>query len=225
MVGRDPSTDLALLQIDPNAPRDFEPLPLGDSKRVRVGDAAIAIGHPFGLERSLTLGVVSSTDREIDAPDGSKIEDVVQTDAAINPGNSGGPLLDAEGRVIGVNSQGRGGGSGIAFAVPVDTLKRVLPALRAGTPASSGRSWACRPADGTRASSRSSAAARRPRRASAGRRDRLGRRPPHARGRGDVARAVAAAQGRRDGRRWWCGAADRELTVQRETRHAPLSRS
>jgi putative serine protease PepD len=93
---------------------------------------AIAIGNPFGLERSLTLGVVSATDREIDAPDGTTINDVVQTDAAINPGNSGGPLLDAAGRVIGVNSQGRGGGSGIAFAVPVDTLEKVLPQLRSG---------------------------------------------------------------------------------------------
>ena len=132
VVGRDPSTDLALLKIDPKRARDIGALPLGDSKRVEVGDAAIAIGHPFGLERSLTLGVVSSKDREIDAPGGGKIEDVVQTDASINPGNSGGPLLDGEGRVIGINSQGRGGGSGIAFAVPVDTLKRVLPALRAG---------------------------------------------------------------------------------------------
>jgi putative serine protease PepD len=97
-----------------------------------VGDEAIAIGNPFGLERTLTLGVVSSTDREIDAPDGTPIKNAVQTDAAINPGNSGGPLLDAEGRVIGVNSQGRGGASGIAFAVPVDTLERVLPQLRKG---------------------------------------------------------------------------------------------
>ena len=131
IVGRDPGTDLALLRIDPKA-ADFEPLPLGDSKSVRVGDTAIAIGNPFGLDRSLTLGVVSATDREIDAPDGTTINNAVQTDAAINPGNSGGPLLDAAGRVIGVNSQGRGGGSGIAFAVPVDTLEKVLPQLRSG---------------------------------------------------------------------------------------------
>ena len=96
-----------------------------------MGDTAIAIGNPFGLERSLTLGVVSATDREIDAPDGATIHDVVQTDAAINPGNSGGPLLDAAGRVIGVNSQGRGGGSGIAFAVPVDTLEARAARARA----------------------------------------------------------------------------------------------
>jgi putative serine protease PepD len=129
VVGRDPSTDLALLRIDPKAAK-FDPLPLGDSGAVRVGDPALAIGNPFGLERSLTLGVVSATDREIDAPNGSAIRGVVQTDAAINPGSSGGPLLDADGRVIGVNSQARG--SGIGFAVPVDTLKRLLPALRTG---------------------------------------------------------------------------------------------
>ena len=129
VIGRDPATDLALLRIDPKQ-ADFEPIPLGDSKKVRVGDAAIAIGNPFGFERTLTLGVVSATDREIDAPDGTPIRNVVQTDAAINPGNSGGPLLDAAGRVIGVNSQGRA--SGIAFAVPVDTLERVLPRLRRG---------------------------------------------------------------------------------------------
>ena len=129
VIGRDPGTDLALLRIDPKK-ADFDPLPLGDSKSVRVGDPAAAIGHPFGLERSLTLGVVSSTNREIDAPDGTTIDHAVQTDAAINPGNSGGPLLDGAGRVIGVNSQGRG--AGIAFAVPVDTLERVLPALRRG---------------------------------------------------------------------------------------------
>src|SRR3954451_9408324 len=131
VVGRDPGTDLALLRIDPKAAR-FAPLPLGDSKNVRVGDEAIAIGNPFGLERTLTLGVVSATDREIDSPDGTPVKNAIQTDAAINPGNSGGPLLDAGGRVIGINSQGRGGASGIGFAVSVDTLQRVLPALRKG---------------------------------------------------------------------------------------------
>jgi S1-C subfamily serine protease len=131
VVGRDPSTDLALLRVDPRAAA-FTPLPLGDSRSVRVGDEAIAIGNPFGLERSLTLGVVSATDREIDAPNGTVIRAVVQTDAAINPGNSGGPLLDADGRVIGVNSQAHEGASGIGYAVPVDTLKKVLPSLRSG---------------------------------------------------------------------------------------------
>ena len=130
VIGRDPSTDLALLRIDPERGGNFATLPLGDSKRVRIGDTAIAIGHPFGLERTLTVGVVSSTGREIDSPNGATITDAVQTDAAVNPGNSGGPLLDAGGRVIGVNSQGRG--EGIAFAVSVNTLKQVLPALRRG---------------------------------------------------------------------------------------------
>jgi S1-C subfamily serine protease len=131
VIGRDPSTDLALLRIDAKAAA-FTPLALGDSHGVHVGDPAIAIGNPFGLERSLTLGVVSATDREIDAPNGTTIRGVVQTDAAINPGSSGGPLLDADGRVIGVNSQAREGASGIGFAVPVDTLKKRLPDLRSG---------------------------------------------------------------------------------------------
>ncbi|MDQ4048255.1 MAG: trypsin-like peptidase domain-containing protein [Actinomycetota bacterium] len=128
VVGRDPGTDLALVKIDPADVGELSPLPLGDSDAVRVGDPAIAIGNPFGLERSLTAGVVSATDRRIDAPDGSKIDDAVQTDAPINPGNSGGPLLDAAGRVIGVISQARG--DGIAFAVPVDTVKEVVSDLR-----------------------------------------------------------------------------------------------
>src|SRR3954452_23955339 len=131
VVGRDPGTDLALLHIDPKA-ASFDPLPLGDAKRVRGGDEAIAIGNPVGLERTLTLGVVSSTTREIDSPDGTPVKNAIQTAAAITPGNSGGPLLDAGGRVIGINSQGRGGASGIGFAVSVDTLQRVLPALRKG---------------------------------------------------------------------------------------------
>jgi S1-C subfamily serine protease len=130
IVGRDPSTDLALLRVDsPEAP-DLTPLPLGNSGDVRVGDTAIAVGNPFGLQRSLTAGVVSAVDRSIDAPDGFPIEGAVQTDAAINPGNSGGPLLDHAGRVIGVLAQSESGSSGIAYAVPVDTLRRVMPELR-----------------------------------------------------------------------------------------------
>ena len=107
---------------------DFTPLPLGDSAAVRVGDPAIAIGNPFGLDRTLTAGVVSGTDREIDAPNGAPIVDAVQTDAAINSGNSGGPLLNESGEVIGVNSQGRG--EGLNFAVPVDTVKKVVADLK-----------------------------------------------------------------------------------------------
>ena len=128
IVGRDPSTDLALVRVDPRRTRRLVPLPLGDSRAVRIGERAISIGNPFGLDRTLTVGVVSATDRTIDAPDGSRIRGAVQTDAAINPGNSGGPLLDAGGRVIGVSTQARG--DGIAFAVPVDTVKKVVAAIR-----------------------------------------------------------------------------------------------
>jgi S1-C subfamily serine protease len=128
VVGRDPSTDLALLRVDPSDAPDLAPLRLGRSEDVRVGDTAIAVGNPFGLQRSLTVGVVSAVGRSIDAPDGFPIEGAVQTDAAINPGNSGGPLLDDAGRVIGVLAQSEA--DGIAYAVPVDTLRRVMPELR-----------------------------------------------------------------------------------------------
>lgn len=133
VIGRDASTDLALVKVDPAVAGRLTVLPLGSSRAVRVGDGAIAIGNPFGLERSLTVGVVSATGRSIDAPNRAKIRNAVQTDAPINPGNSGGPLLDAHGRVIGVISQGRG--EGVAFAVPVDTVKRVVARLRRATPA------------------------------------------------------------------------------------------
>jgi putative serine protease PepD len=128
VVGRDPSTDLALLRVDDDKAAELKPLPLGDSDEVRIGDPAIAIGNPFGLERTLTAGVVSATDRHINAPDGFSIDDAVQTDAPINSGNSGGPLLNADGEVIGVNSQSRG--EGLGFAVPVDIVKDVIPKLR-----------------------------------------------------------------------------------------------
>jgi S1-C subfamily serine protease len=130
IVGRDPSTDLALLRVDPRDTPELAPLPLGDSDDVHVGDTAIAVGNPYGLQRTLTVGVVSSIDRSIDAPDGFPIDGAVQTDAAINPGNSGGPLLDRSGRVIGVLAQSESGSTGIAYAVPVDTLRRVIPELR-----------------------------------------------------------------------------------------------
>ena len=133
VIGKDADTDLAVLSVNPGEVK-LRPLPLGDSGSVRVGDPTVAIGNPFGLERTLTTGVVSALQRRITAPSGFAIEDVIQTDAAINPGNSGGPLLDAAGRVIGVNSQiatgeGSGGSVGIGFAVPVATVKRVLPEL------------------------------------------------------------------------------------------------
>jgi S1-C subfamily serine protease len=135
IVGEDPSSDLALLKIDPSKVKGgLQPLELGDSKNLRPGEATIAIGSPFGLSGSVTTGVVSALDREITAPNDFPISGVVQTDAAINPGNSGGPLLDAQGRVIGVNSQiatngAAGSNSGVGFAVPIDTVREVVPAL------------------------------------------------------------------------------------------------
>jgi S1-C subfamily serine protease len=133
--GVDDDSDLAVLQVDPEAV-DLTVLPLGDLDGVEVGDPVVAIGNPFGLQRTVTTGIVSALQRQVDAPSGFPISDVIQTDASINPGNSGGPLLDAQGKVIGINSQiatGGGQGSvGIGFAVPVDTLKTLLPSLRAG---------------------------------------------------------------------------------------------
>jgi putative serine protease PepD len=137
VAGADPSTDLAVLRVDPSATRSIRPLALADSDDVTVGDAAIAIGFPLGLDRTATQGIVSGVGRQIEAPNGFSIDEVIQTDAPINPGNSGGPLLDARGRVIGVNSQiataGAGGGNvGIGFAVPSDTVREVVPRLKAG---------------------------------------------------------------------------------------------
>jgi S1-C subfamily serine protease len=132
VVGTDPSTDVAVLKVD--APADeLHPLELGDSSDVRVGDPVVAIGNPFGLDRTATAGIVSALQREIQAPDGFTIRNVIQTDAPINPGNSGGPLLDAQGRVIGINSQiqspNGGGNVGIGFAVPVNTVSEVTRQL------------------------------------------------------------------------------------------------
>jgi S1-C subfamily serine protease len=134
VVGKDVSSDIALLRIDPDG-LNLRPLELGSAKDVQVGDPVIAIGNPFGLDRTLTTGVVSALQRRISAPDGQGISNVIQTDAAINPGNSGGPLIDAAGRVIGINSQIETGGSGtgsvgIGFAVPIDTAKQILPQLK-----------------------------------------------------------------------------------------------
>jgi S1-C subfamily serine protease len=134
VVGRDASTDLAVLKIDPKDAK-FRPIPLGDSSKVRVGDQTIAIGNPFGLEHTVTTGIVSAVQRSIESPNGFSIPDAIQTDASINPGNSGGPLLDGNGRVIGVNAQiatgGGGGGSvGIGFAIPINLAKRVVPELK-----------------------------------------------------------------------------------------------
>jgi S1-C subfamily serine protease len=134
ILGRDESTDLAVLKVKAKS-SELTPLALGTSRGVQVGDPTIAIGNPFGLERTLTTGVVSATRRTIQAPDGFEIDGVIQTDAAINPGNSGGPLLDGNGRVIGVNSQiksGSGSNSGVGFAVPVSTVKFVVPQIQNG---------------------------------------------------------------------------------------------
>ncbi len=133
VVGSDPSTDLAVLKVDPSKTK-LKPLSLGDSSRVRVGDQAIAIGNPFGLENTVTTGIISALQRSISAPNGFSIDNVLQTDASINPGNSGGPLLDGAGRVIGINAQIETGGSGsgsvgIGFAIPINTAKSVVPKL------------------------------------------------------------------------------------------------
>ena len=133
LVGADASTDVAVLDVDV-PPEKLRPLELGDSGGLAVGDAVIAIGSPFGLEQTLTTGVVSALDREITAPNDFAIAGAIQTDAAINHGNSGGPLLDAQGRVIGINSQieSRSGGSdGIGFAVPSNTVAPVVAELLA----------------------------------------------------------------------------------------------
>jgi putative serine protease PepD len=134
IVGSDPGTDVAMLEID--APADqLHPLTLGDSSHVQVGEPVIAIGTPFGLERTVTAGIVSALQRQIQSPNGFSISHVIQTDAAINPGNSGGPLIDSSGRVIGINSQIQTGGSsgnvGIGFAVPINTARDVVRQLKA----------------------------------------------------------------------------------------------
>jgi S1-C subfamily serine protease len=133
LVGADPSMDLALLDVQ--APESvLHPLRLGRSAEMEVGDPVVAIGNPFGLDRTVTSGIVSALQRQIEAPDGFSITDVIQTDAAINPGNSGGPLINAAGEVIGINSQiatggGGGGNVGIGFAIPIDTVRSVLDEL------------------------------------------------------------------------------------------------
>jgi S1-C subfamily serine protease len=132
VVGSDPGSDLAVLKIDV-APDDLTVAELGDSASLQVGQRAIAIGNPFGLERTITTGVISSLGRTLSRDDSDfQIAELVQTDAAINPGNSGGPLLDSRGRVIGVNTaiaSDSGTNAGVGFAIPVDIVKRVVPAL------------------------------------------------------------------------------------------------
>ncbi len=132
VIGTDTSTDIAVLEVDADADQ-LHPLSLGDSSEVEVGDPVVAIGNPFGLDRTATAGIVSAVQRQINAPNGFTITDAIQTDAPINPGNSGGPLIDALGRVIGVNSQiespNGGGNVGIGFAVPINTAEEIADQL------------------------------------------------------------------------------------------------
>jgi putative serine protease PepD len=131
VVGRDPSTDIAVLRVDANA-RALRPLRLGDSDALEVGDEVVAIGNPLGYERTMTAGIVSALGRVIEAPNEFAIDEVIQTDAPINSGNSGGPLLNADGEVVGVNTQiasVTGGNIGIGFAVPINTVRDVVAQL------------------------------------------------------------------------------------------------
>jgi S1-C subfamily serine protease len=133
IVGSDLSTDLAVIKVDPSKVH-LTPVPLGDSSKVEVGDPVVAIGNPLGFENTVTTGIVSALGRNIQAPNEFTISHAIQTDAAINPGNSGGPLIDSNGRVIGINSQiatsgGSKGNVGIGFAIPIDLAKQVIPKL------------------------------------------------------------------------------------------------
>ncbi|CEM08579.1 unnamed protein product [Vitrella brassicaformis CCMP3155] len=131
VAGYDPDKDIAVLRIEADA-KDLRPVALGESMRVRVGQTALAIGNPFGLDHTLTTGVVSGLGREIRSPNGRRIDNVIQTDAAINPGNSGGVLLDTSGQLIGMNTAIKsptGASAGIGFAIPVDTLKRIVEVI------------------------------------------------------------------------------------------------
>jgi putative serine protease PepD len=137
VLGVDPSSDLAVVSIDPDRiPRGTKALRFADSRAVEVGDLVVAIGNPFGLDRTATEGIVSGLGRSIQSPNGFAIDDVIQTDAPINPGNSGGPLLDDGAHVIGVNSQiataGVAGNIGIGFAVPSNTVREIVPQLERG---------------------------------------------------------------------------------------------
>ncbi|MFO0324723.1 MAG: S1C family serine protease [Burkholderiales bacterium] len=131
LVGRAPEYDLAVVKLE-TIPGGIRPIPLGTSRDLRVGQSVIAIGNPFGLNRTLTTGIVSALDRYLPTQDFAEIAGVIQTDAAINPGNSGGPLLDSAGRLIGVNTAIRsasGSSAGVGFAIPVDIVNRIVPQL------------------------------------------------------------------------------------------------
>ena len=131
IVGTAPDKDIAVLKIDA-PPQKLLPLPVGQSSNLKVGQSVLAIGNPFGLDQTLTTGVISGLGREIKSVSGRPIQDVIQTDASINPGNSGGPLLDSSGRLIGINTaiySPSGANAGIGFAVPVDTVNMIVPQL------------------------------------------------------------------------------------------------
>jgi len=146
LVGEEANEDLALIKVDPSG-LGLKPLTLASSRSVQVGDAVYAIGNPYGLDETLTRGIVSALGRSISAPNGAKITGAIQTDAALNPGNSGGPLLDDQGQVIGVNSQiaseaasvggSQPGSTGVGFAVSSDTVANAVKAIEAGKGASS----------------------------------------------------------------------------------------
>jgi putative serine protease PepD len=141
LVGADPDSDLALIKIDPSG-LGLKPLTLADSGAVEIGESVYAIGNPYGLDETLTRGIVSALGREIKAPDGAAITGAIQTDAALNPGNSGGPLLNTAGEVIGINSQiasnqsdtagSQPGSTGVGFAISSDTAKQVIKTIEAG---------------------------------------------------------------------------------------------
>src|SRR5207247_4871013 len=132
VVGADANNDLAVIQISA-ARGKLTPIPLGTSKGLLVGQKVLAIGNPYGLDRTLTTGIISSLGRSIQAENGLIIDDIIQTDAAINPGNSGGPLLNSQGQIIGINtailSPSNSGSIGIGFAIPADTVRRITSEL------------------------------------------------------------------------------------------------
>ena len=135
VIGADQNTDVALVKVDPSQTGTLTPVPLGDSSKVQVGEAVVAIGNPLGLDFSLSSGVVSATNRDLQSPSGATISGGIQTDAAINPGNSGGPLFDASGNVIGINEQidsQSGGNEGIGFAVPINTAVQTMQQIKSG---------------------------------------------------------------------------------------------
>jgi putative serine protease PepD len=141
LVGEEANSDLALIKVDPSG-LGLKPLQLASSSAVQVGDSVYAIGNPYGLNETLTRGIVSALDREISAPDGAKITGAIQTDAALNPGNSGGPLLNEQGEVIGVNSQiasdaasvagSQPGSTGVGFAISSNTVAQAIKTIEAG---------------------------------------------------------------------------------------------